>query len=97
MRDLEGLNHLPVEIKVMIVNGQTLVDETRKNVKGSGADLTCRLQLRDDCAAVEKAIAKLQKKKWKQKDVESLRLAIIRLRTTSEGILKKSEGSRAAD
>lgn len=87
---MENRNQLPVEIKVMIVNGQTLVDDTRKRVKGSEADLTGRLQLRDDCFAVEKAIKKLEKGKYKQKDVEGLRLAIIRLQTTSNGILKDS-------
>lgn len=88
MKDMENLNHLPVEIKILIVNGQTLVDETRKLVKERGVDLTGKLQLRDDCAAVEKAIKKLQKGKFKQKDIDNLRLATIRLQTTSDGLLK---------
>ena len=52
-------------------------------------DLTCKLQLRDDCAAIEKLIKKIEKGKYKQKDLEGLKLAIIRLQTTSDGILKK--------
>ncbi len=87
MNDRENLNGLSAEIKVMMVNGQTLVDGTRKRVKAGGVDLTGKLQLRDDCAAVEKAIKKLEKGKYKQKDIDELRLAIIRLQTTSEGIL----------
>lgn len=89
MKNMENLNRLPAEIKVMVVNGQALVDETRKLVKEQSVDLTGRLQLRDDCAAVEKAIKKLEKGKYKQKDVDGLKFAAIRLQTTSDALLKK--------
>lgn len=89
MKNMESLNRLPAEIKVLIVNGQTLVDDTRRLVKGRGVDLTGKLQLRDDCAAVEKAIKKLEKGKYKEKDIEGLKLAIIRLETTSKALLKE--------
>lgn len=85
----ESLNDLPTDVKVLIVNGQTLVDETRKQVKEKFIDLTSKLQLRDDCAAVEKLIKKLQRGKFKQKDIDNLKLAVIRLQTTSEEILKE--------
>lgn len=49
-----------------------MVDETRKEVKGRGIDLTSRLQLRDDCAAVENIIEKIRKGKFKQKDINGL-------------------------
>ena len=89
---MEDPNQLPTEVKVLIVNGRTLVDETRKLVKEQGweVDLTCKLQLRDDCAAIEKLIKKIEKGKYKQKDLEGLKLATIRLQTTSDGILKRS-------
>ena len=58
--------------------------------QGWEVDLTCKLQLRDDCAAIEKLIKKIEKGKYKQKDLEGLKLAIIRLQTTSDGILKRS-------
>lgn len=89
MQDMGNLNQLPPEIKVLIVNGQSLVDETRRRVKDGGADLVGKMQLRDDCAAIEKEIKKLGKGKYKQKDIEGLKLAIIRLQTTSKGILKE--------
>jgi len=89
MRNLENLDQLPAEVKIMLVNGQRLVDETRKAGKGRGLDLTSRLQLRDDCAAVEKIIEKIKKGKFKQKDIDGLEPAIIRLRTSSEVILKR--------
>lgn len=91
MNDMEALNWLPTEVKVLVVNGQNLVEETRALTKEKRPDLTSKLQLRDDCAAVEKAIKKLKKGKLKEKDVENLRLAVIRLETTSYEILKRPE------
>ena len=89
MKDMEKLNRLPAEIKVLVVNGQALVDETRRLVKERDVDLTGRLQLRDDCAAIERAVKKLEKGKYKEKDIDGLRLAMIRLQTTSKALLKK--------
>lgn len=89
MKKLENLDQLPAEVKIMLVNGQRMVDETRKAAKGKGLDLTSRLQLRDDCAAVENIIEKIRKGKFKQKDINGLEPAIIRLRTSSEAILKR--------
>lgn len=88
-KNMKNLDQLPAEVKIMLVNGQRLVDETRNAVKGRGLDLTSRLQLRDDCAAVEKMIEKIKKGKWKPKDIEGLKLALIRLRTSSEAIFRK--------
>lgn len=87
MKNMEKLNGLPADIKVLVVNGQTLVDETRRLVKERNVELVGKLQLRDDCAAIERAIKKLEKGKYKQKDVDALKLAIIRLQTTSKAIL----------
>lgn len=89
MKNFENLDQLPAEVKIMIVNGQRLADETRKAAKGRGLDLTSRLQLRDDCAAVEKIIEKIRKGKFKQKDIDGLEPALIRLRTSAEAILRK--------
>lgn len=83
-------NQLPAEVKVLIVNAKTLVDDTRKKIKlyPEPIDLTCRLQLRDDCGAIERCINKLGKRSATQKDVENLELAMVRLETSAEGILK---------
>ncbi len=89
MKKLENLDQLPAEVKIMLVNGQQLVDETRNAGKGRGLDLTSRMQLRDDCAAVERIIEKIKKGKFKQRDIDGLEPAIIRLRTSSEAILKR--------
>lgn len=83
-------NCLPTEWKELIVNGQTLVDETKKRMKTQPkpVDLICRLQLRDDCKAVERFIKILGKRKTSQQDAKNLELAILRLETSSRGILK---------
>lgn len=88
MAKTQNVNELPAELKILIVNGQTLVDYVKKNMTGRGLDMTCRFQLRDDSKAVEKYIKLIQKGKYKEKDVEALKLAMIRLRTTSDALLK---------
>lgn len=82
---------LPTEVKVLIVNGQDLVDKTRKGVKENSwkVDMTGKAQLRDDCARVEKLIKKLNTGKYKDTDVKALEKAIICLQTTSTGLLKR--------
>ena len=82
---------LPTEVKILIVNGQTLVDETRKGTKEKSwdVDLTSKMQLKDDCARVEKLIKKLNTGNYKEADVKALEKAIICLQTTSNGILKR--------
>lgn len=82
---------LPTEVKILIVNGQILVDETRKGTKEKSwdVDLTSKMQLKDDCARVEKLIKKLNTGNYKEADVKALEKAIICLQTTSNGILKR--------
>lgn len=63
--------------------------DTEKEVKGRGIDLTSRLQLRDDCAAVENIIEKIRKGKFKQKDINGLEPANNPSATSSEAILKR--------
>ena len=90
MDNSQKMDQLPVEVKVLIINAQTLVDKTRERMKEKGweVDLTCKLQLRDDCGAVERLIKKIRTGRYKAKDTEALKLAVMRLQTTSEGILK---------
>ena len=89
MADFEHLNDLPAEVKVLLVQAQTQLEQTRSEMKAKGlsVDLTGRLQLRDDCRTLEQYIKKIVKGKYKEKDVEALKLAMIRLNTVAEGIL----------
>ena len=86
--DVEALNSLPAEVKILIVQAQTLVETTREGVKEKGWDLdmTGKMQLKTDCADVENAIHKISKK-FGPKEQKALELAVIRLQTTSQGLL----------
>lgn len=77
------------ELQNLIHQGQTKVSEIRTEVKarGIGLDLTCKMQLRDDCKNVEKYIKKIQAGGSVEKNTEQLRLAILRLEMSSNGIL----------
>lgn len=89
MSNNENLNQLPVELKILIVNGQALVDKTKVAMKEKrlDIDLTGRMQLRDDCKAVEKIIKKFESGKTKESDAKNLELAIIRLQTTAGALV----------
>lgn len=94
MADFGQLNDLSPEIKILIVKGQTLVDKTRTGMKekSTSLDLTGKMQLKSDCMEVEKLIKKISKgkKKVTPKLQEALRLAILRLETTSDGLLNRT-------
>lgn len=83
------MNELSTEVKIMIVNGQELVNKSRElaKIKHLDLDMTCRFQIRDDCKAVEKNIKMVQKGKKLEKYVKELELSIIRLKTTAEMLL----------
>lgn len=83
------MNDLSPEVKIMIVNGQALVDKCREHAKEKRLDLdmTCRFQIRDDCKAVENNIKMLCKGKKADKYIKELELSIIRLKTTAEMLL----------
>ena len=56
MTDFSRLNHLPVEVKELIVTGQALIDDSEKTLKDRycNFDLTSKRQLKGDCKKVEK-------------------------------------------
>lgn len=90
MADFKNLNDLPPELKILLVNAQTQLDNARAETKEKrlSIDLTARMQLRDDCAEVERCIRKIEKGKFKEKDIEKLKLATIRLKTVVDGIFR---------
>ncbi len=89
-----NLNVLPSELKIQIVNAQALLEETRREMKEKSADidLTGKLQLRDDCAYLEKLLRQFAKGKTNPKMEENLKNAVIRLRTTSYNLLRRPFG-----
>ncbi|MBQ8559464.1 MAG: hypothetical protein IJ439_05725 [Tyzzerella sp.] len=90
MNDFSNLNHLPSEVKILIVNGQTLVDDAKEKMKDIdyGFDLTSKMQLKSDCKEVEKFIKLISKGKLSDKNKASLELSITRLHTTLDGLIK---------
>lgn len=90
----KNMNMLSPELKIQIVNAQALVDETRREMKAKSVDidLTGKLQLRDDCAYLERLLHKFAKGKTNPKMEEELKNAVIRLQTTSYNLLRRPFG-----
>ena len=88
--DFSNMNHLSPEMKILIVNGQTLVEQAKKksHEKCYDFDLTSKMQLRDDCKAVEKKIKEIGKGKAGKTDYKELENLILRLQTTLNGLLQ---------
>lgn len=86
--DYSDLNHLPAEIKVLVVNaqaalqaGETIMNDTRYYL-----DLTSKKQLKTDMKCVEKNIDAVTGKKMTKKTVKELENSIIRLNTVIKGL-----------
>jgi len=89
MSEVNNMNQLPADVKILIVNAQELVDKTKiaMKEKRTEVDLTGKFQLRDDCKAIEKIIKKFSAGKAAEKDVKALELAVIRLKTTAGALV----------
>lgn len=90
MSDFSNLNHLSTEVKLLIVNGQTLVDDAKDKIQGREYyfDLTSKMQLKSDCKEVEKYIKLISNGKFNEKNKKALELSITRLQTTLDGLIK---------
>ena len=77
------------QIVKQVMESESLLKRTQEAMKEPGRyiDLTCKLQLRDDCNALKRRLKKLRPEKMTAKELEELRLATERLKTTSENIL----------
>ncbi len=90
MKDFSNLNNLPAEIKLLVVNGQTLVDTVKEALKKREYrfDLTSKAQLKLDCRLVEKYIRFTVRGKLKDKHIKDFELSIVRLQTTYDGVVQ---------
>ncbi|MFR8170855.1 MAG: hypothetical protein ACLU9Q_08540 [Marvinbryantia sp.] len=88
------MNTFSPELKIQIVNAQALIDETRREMKEKSLDidLTGKLQLRDDCAYLERLLRQFAKGKTNPKMEENLKNGMIRLQTTSYNLLRRPFG-----
>lgn len=89
MADFSGINHLPVEIKQLIVTGQSLIDDANTTLSDRycNFDLTSKRQLKGDCRKVEKCIQTIIDGKITDKTVKQLNDAVICLRTSYTGLV----------
>lgn len=78
------------EIVRQVTESRALLEYTEKTAREPGRfiDLTCKLQLRDDCSALRRLLKKTRPDKMTEKDLRNLRLATERLKTTSENIFR---------
>ena len=89
MNDFSELNHLPTDLKLLVVKGQTLVNDAKQkmNDRAYGFDLTSKWELKADCKQVEKCIRLICKGKITDKNVRQLEHAIIHLETILNGLV----------
>ena len=85
----ESLAQLPDATKRLILRSEQMVKDVEKEVREHSylLDLTCKLQLRDDCAMVNKELEKLHKTGASEARIQSLWNASLRLRVSAENIL----------
>ena len=89
MTDFSRLNHLPVEVKELIVTGQSLIDDSEKKLKDRycNFDLTSKRQLKGDCKKVEKCIRTIVEGKINDKTIKQLSDAVTCLKTSYTGLV----------
>ena len=89
MPDFSKLNHLPVEVKQLIVTGQSLIDNANNTLSDRycGFDLTSKRQLKGDCRKVEKCIQTIMDGKVNDKTVKQLSDAVTCLKTSYTGLV----------
>lgn len=93
MKDFSNLNHLSPEIKVLIVNAQVIVNETKEAMQGRkyDFDLTSKRELISNIRNVERCMKSVlkgaSKGKISDKKVKQLDHAIVYLRTILNGLV----------
>jgi len=89
MTGFSRLNYLPVEIKELIVTGQSLIDDSEKTLKDRycNFDLTSKRQLKGDCKKVEKCIRTIVDGKVNDKTIKQLSDAVTCLKTSYTGLV----------
>ena len=89
MKDFSNLNNLPAEVKLLIVNGQTLIEKATQtlNDRNNNFDLTSKRELKADCKQVEKYIQLIENGKITEKNVKALEKSVVKLQTILTGLI----------
>ena len=87
---MNDLNDLPVELKLLVVNGQALVDQAQVKMKDYNLymDMTSKALLKSNCKDIEKCIQLISRGKRDDKTKEKLERAITILNTNLTGIVQ---------
>ncbi len=90
VNDFSNLNHLPTDVKLLVVNGQTVVDKAKNTIKSKEYyfDFTSKTQLKSDYKAVERYIRLAARGRLKDKNKKEFEYAIVRLQTTLDGLIE---------
>ena len=90
INDFSDLNDLPVELKLLVVNGQALVDKAQVKMKDYNLymDMTSKALLKSNCKDIEKCIQLISRGKRDDKTKEKLERAITILNTNLTGIVQ---------
>lgn len=89
MNDFSNLNNLSPEEKIVIANAQALVNETKEIIDSRKypLDLTSLWELKSDMREIQMSIKMIQKGKKIEKNIKSLEVGIVKLRTNLNGII----------
>jgi len=89
MYDFSHLNNLPAEDKLLLVNAEALLEETKSMISSHKypLDMTSLWQLKADCREVQMLLKMIQKGKKVEKNLITLSTSIVRLRTNLTGII----------
>lgn len=89
MSNFSKQNHLPPEVKILLVQGQTLVDQAKEamNDRSYRFDLTSKWELKSDCRQVEKYIQTIYDGKVNDKTIKGLETSITKLDTILKGLI----------
>ena len=89
MKNFSNLNDLPAEVKMLIVNGQTLIEQTKKSLEDYSLDfdLTSKRELKADYKQVEKYITLISNGKSTEKNIKGLEKSITKLQKILTGLV----------
>ena len=87
--DFSRLNHLPADVKLLIVTGQTLIEDSANTLadRYCNFDLTSKKQLKSDCRKVEKCIQTIVDGKVTDRTIKQLSDAVTCLKTSYTGLV----------
>ncbi len=87
---IEHGDELDTQTKILLINTIELLDRVQKewHKRGTDIDMTCRMQLRQDCRETYNAICAVDSRMCNEKKVKKLYNMYQRLAAEAEAVLK---------